>query len=126
MAPAVGSTEMRYCGISLFSRLARTTSALWPAEPTGGVPQRMSFACDQAAELVKPINDKTAKAANTRFNVDGLSMTISSLTVERRGAFGFPSPRLRFVSTDETCGQLLLPSYAKASYGFFNREFLAP
>src|SRR5205823_12796029 len=53
MAPAVGRTEMRYFGISLFSRLARVTSALWPAVPTGGVPQRISC-CAQAAEFVRP------------------------------------------------------------------------
>src|SRR4029079_3484665 len=62
MAPAVGSTEMRYCGISLFRRFASATPALWPAVPTGGVPQRMSC-CDQAAEADIPITAATATAA---------------------------------------------------------------
>src|SRR5712691_5436256 len=63
MAPAVGSTEMRYCGISLFRRFARPTMALWPEVPTGGVPHRMSC-CDQAAEVVIP--SSAAKAAVVR------------------------------------------------------------
>jgi len=68
MAPAVGSTEMRYCGISLFRRLASATPALWPAVPTGGVPQRMSC-CDQAAEVDVAIKAATAMDCRTRWSM---------------------------------------------------------
>src|SRR5580765_6909852 len=68
MAPAVGSTEMRYCGISLFRTLASATPALWPAVPTGGVPQRMSC-CDQAAEVDVAINAATAMDCRTRWSM---------------------------------------------------------
>src|SRR6516162_964875 len=64
MAPAVGSTEMRYFGISLFRRLAKVTIALWPAVPTGGVPQRMSC-WGQATEVVMPTKAATAMAVRT-------------------------------------------------------------
>src|SRR5262245_32044015 len=70
MAPGVGSTEMRYCGISLSRMLDRTTSALWPAVPTGGVPQRMSLGCcDTAGEPARPRTATTANAANARLSM---------------------------------------------------------
>src|SRR5712671_1659016 len=68
MAPAVGSTEMRYCGISLFRRLASATPALWPAVPTGGVPQRMSC-CDQAAVADVAIKAATATDCSIRWSM---------------------------------------------------------
>src|SRR5258708_34700950 len=68
MAPAVGSTEMRYCGISLLSRLASATPALWPAVPTGGVPQRISC-CDQAAEAEVAIRAATATDCSIRWSM---------------------------------------------------------
>jgi hypothetical protein len=52
---------MRYFGISLFRRLAKVTIALWPAVPTGGVPQRMSC-WDQAIDavmLIKTVATRT-------------------------------------------------------------------
>src|SRR6266508_4786884 len=69
MAPAVGSTEMRYCGISLFRTLDKMTIALWPEVPTGGVPQRMSLACDQADELATPRAEMTANAVSARLSM---------------------------------------------------------
>src|SRR5438093_2692708 len=68
MAPAMGRTEMRYFGISLFSRLAKVTSALWPAVPTGGVPQRMSC-CAHAAEFVNPTSIAAAKVVRARWRM---------------------------------------------------------
>ena len=67
-APGMGRTVIRYPGIALFSTLARTTSALCPDEPTGPVPQRMSF-CDHAAPLAAASNDATARVAKTRLNM---------------------------------------------------------
>src|SRR5215472_10626555 len=68
MAPAVGSTEMRYFGISLFRRLASVTSALWPAVPTGGVPQRISCWA-RTAEVVVAIKTATAAVVRTRLSI---------------------------------------------------------
>src|SRR3954454_3084652 len=68
MAPAVGRTEMRYFGISLFRMLAKVTIALWPAVPTGGVPQRMSC-CAKAAGVVMPIRPATTAAVRTRLSM---------------------------------------------------------
>src|SRR4051812_21690532 len=57
---------MRYCGISLLRRLASVTIALWPAVPTGGVPQRMSLGvCDQAAEAKIPSSAAAATDVKT-------------------------------------------------------------
>jgi hypothetical protein len=71
IAPGVGSTEMRYCGISLFRTSASTTSALWPDEPTADVAHLMSLGCDcdQAAEAVIAIEVATATVANTRLSM---------------------------------------------------------
>jgi hypothetical protein len=68
MAPAVGSTEIRYFGISLFRRLAKVTIALWPAVPTGGVPQRMSC-WGHATEVVMPTKVATAMAVTIRLRM---------------------------------------------------------
>src|SRR5262245_46470516 len=72
MAPAVGSTEMRYCGISLLSRVDSVTIALWPAVPTGGVPHLISLGCDcdQAAEAVSPTRATAATVVRTRVSMD--------------------------------------------------------
>src|SRR3954471_2201593 len=72
MAPAVGNAEMRYCGISLFRRLASATRALWPEVPTGGEPHRISCWAD-AADADIPI-----RAATTAAAIDRWSMTFPS------------------------------------------------
>src|SRR5215207_3407773 len=64
MAPAVGSTEMRYCGISLLRTLDSSTIALWPEVPTGGVPHRMSLGCADADEIAA----MSARAPANAFN----------------------------------------------------------
>src|SRR5262245_45460809 len=71
MAPAVGSTEMRYSGISLLSRAASDTIALWPAVPTGGVPHLMSlgWACASAAKVVVPSRATAAIIVAMRLNM---------------------------------------------------------
>ena len=72
MAPAVGNTEMRYCGISLLSRVDSVTMALWPAVPTGGVPHLMSLGCDcdQAAEAVTPNRATAATVVRIRLGME--------------------------------------------------------
>src|SRR5688572_1208073 len=71
MAPGVGSTEMRYCGISLFRMADNTTRALWPEVPTGGVPHLMSLgcACDQADEFTALNAKTTANAVSARLSM---------------------------------------------------------
>ena len=78
MAPAVGSTEMRYCGISLFRSVDSVTIALWPAVPTGGVPQRISLGCccAEAAQTVTPSAKATAIPVQTRL-IHGISLLLA-------------------------------------------------
>src|SRR5262245_42546001 len=88
-APAVGSTEMRYSGISLLSTVDSATKALWPELPTGGVPhfRSLGWACDQAIGAVIP-----AASANTPMVLRiRLSMDISPFD-------------LRFSATAGSCG----------------------
>src|SRR6185503_7943270 len=82
MAPAVGSTEIRYLGISLLSRLASATSALWPEVPTGGEPQRMSCWAE-AAEADRPITAATANVVRARLNIAFLPMLLVVRTASR-------------------------------------------
>src|SRR5262245_36423481 len=70
---------MTYCGISLLSTVDRTTSALWPDVPTGGVPQRMSLACDQAGEPAPNVR-MTTKAASARASMRFSPRMLCSLT----------------------------------------------
>src|SRR5262245_37285321 len=63
--------------------LERTTSALWPEVPTGGVPQRMSLGCcDQADELAALSAKMTANAVNARLSMAFPSSGWRSLTDE--------------------------------------------
>jgi hypothetical protein len=70
----------------LFSTLDKTTMALWPEVPTGGVPQRMSLACDQADELAALRAIVTATAVSAR-----LSMAFSPAVSLVDGQSGHPS-----------------------------------
>src|SRR5262249_22828520 len=59
-------------GISLLRRLASTTRALCPEEPTGPVPQRMSLGSDHAA-LAKLSAARNASVVSTRLSMVFLS-----------------------------------------------------
>src|SRR5512145_260214 len=56
------------------------TIALWPEVPTGGVPQRMSLACDQADELAALSAKMTANAVSARLSMAFPSLGYRSLT----------------------------------------------
>src|SRR4029078_9909777 len=95
-APAVGSTEMRYSGISLLRMLASVTIALCPAVPTGGLPQRMSLDCCAGAVVAAVPSRPTATAImNAR-----LSMTCPLEVVEPNEIAG----RLPHLRPGAQCG----------------------
>ena len=72
-APAVGSTEIRYSGISLLSTVDNATKALCPELPTGGVPhlRSLGWACDHATVAVIPAAMAMAPmVVRTRLSID--------------------------------------------------------